>query len=99
MKRTAQGSAPAISRWKILGLMMLLLLPVYGWLFLLGWAIVNVVSSRAPEPQKELAHGMLMFFATAIVLVVLVSAYLNAHPEIMEEYNRMYQQMMGSGGV
>ena len=94
--REVRGDAPAISRWKILGLMLLLLLPVYGWLFLLGWAIINAVSSRSTDSQKELAHGMLMFFATAIVLVVLVSAYLNAHPEIMEEYNRMYQEMMGS---
>lgn len=94
-----RGDTPVISRWKMLGLLMLLLLPVYGWLFLVGWAIINVVSSRSTASQKEIAHGMLMFFATAIVLIVLVSAYLNAHPEIMDEYNRMYQQMMGSSGT
>ena len=94
-----RGGAPVISRWKMLGLMLLLLLPVYGWLFLIGWAIINVVSSRSSDSQKEIAHGMLMFFAAAIVILVLVSAYLTAHPEIMEEYNRMYQEMMGSGGM
>lgn len=98
-ERAAVTDEPQISRWKILGLMMLLLLPVYGWLFLLGWAIVNVVSSRASTSQKEIAHGMLMFFAAAIVLAFLVSAYLNAHPELMEEYTKMYQEMMSSGGV
>ena len=91
------GGAPSISRWKILGLMMLLLLPIYGWLFLLGWAIVNVVSSRAADGQKEVAHGILMFFAAAVVLLFLLSAYLEAHPEVLEEYNRMYQQMMNTG--
>lgn len=97
--RMTRGGAPVISRWKMLGLMLLLLLPVYGWLFLIGWAIINVVSSRSSDSQKEIAHGMLMFFAAAIVILVLVSAYLTAHPEIMEEYNRMYQEMMGSGGM
>ena len=91
-------AAPAISRWKILGLMMLLLLPVYGWLFLIGWAVVNVIGSRTPESQKEIAHGILMFFAAAIVLVVLLSVYMNAHPELMEQYNQMYREMMNSGG-
>lgn len=92
----SNDKAPAISRWKILGLLLLILLPVYGWLFLIGWAIVNVVSTRTPAGQKEIAHGVLMFFAAAIVILFLVSAYLNAHPEVMEEYNRLYNQMMNS---
>ena len=92
----ADNKTPAVSRWKILGLLMLMLIPVYGWLFLIGWAIVNVVNSRTPADRKEIAHGVLMFFAAAIVLLFLVSAYLNAHPEVMEEYNRLYNQMMNN---
>lgn len=95
---TGYSGEPAISRWKILGLMILLLIPVYGWLFLLGWAIVNVVSSRASDGQKEIAHGILMFIAAAIVLYLLASAYMNAHPEVMAEYKEMLQQQMTNSG-
>ena len=78
--------------------MILLLIPVYGWLFLLGWAIVNVVSSRASDGQKEIAHGILMFIAAAIVILLLANAYMNAHPEVMAEYKEMLQQQMTNSG-
>ncbi|MBR6019049.1 MAG: zinc ribbon domain-containing protein [Lachnospiraceae bacterium] len=88
------NAKPVISRWKLFGLLLLLVIPVYGWLFLLGWAIVNAVSARTNPGQKEIAHGILMFFATVVVILFLVNAYMNAHPELMEEYRQMYRQML-----
>lgn len=91
----ADDEQPAISRWKVLGLLCLLMIPVYGWLFLIGWMVMNLLNPKASLQRKEVIKGVLMFVVLFAVLLFAATAYINAHPELMKEYEEMYNQMFG----
>lgn len=56
-----------LSAWAYLGLTLLYLVPVVGWVFLILHAV-----SRKNINRRNHARGMLLFYAAAAILAVLV---------------------------
>lgn len=84
---------PKVSRWKVAGILCLLLIPVYGWLFLIGWLIVSACNPNLPEDRKEVVKGALLFIALLAVLVIIAGIYLANNPDYFSEVMKQYESM------
>ena len=89
-----QTEKPKFSKWKCFGILCLTLIPVYGWLFLLGWLIFTVSNPTVSAERKEVAKGALMFVALLLISVIIFSWYVSKNPDyfnqLMDSYANMY---------
>ena len=90
-----QTEKPKFSKWKCFGILCLTLVPVYGWLFLLGWLIFTVSNPTVSEERKEVAKGALLFVGLLLVAVLIFSWYVSKNPDYFDQLMESYANMYG----
>lgn len=89
-----QPERPVTSKWKWLLFFGLLLFPPVGWIAFLVITLVNAFGQRSDARIREMAKGALLFLILFLALSVAAELYLQAHPELMTEYEKMYQELL-----
>ena len=81
-----------------LGLLLLLLIPPYGWVAFLVIALISAFGANATEERRAFAKAFLIF---AVIAIILVSIVIYSNPQLMdqymEQYNRMLSEMQTGG--
>ncbi|MBO4280591.1 MAG: hypothetical protein J5872_01915, partial [Lachnospiraceae bacterium] len=79
-------------RW--LGLLLLLLIPPYGWIAFLVIALISAFGANATDERRAFAKAFLIF---SVILIVLACILIYSNPELMnqymEQYNKTLQEM------
>ena len=74
-----------------LGLLLLLLIPPYGWVAFLVIALISAFGANATDERRAFAKAFLIF---TIVAIVLVSIVIYSNPELMNQYMEQYNKML-----
>jgi hypothetical protein len=74
-----------------LGLLLLLLIPPYGWIAFLVIALISAFGANATEERRAFAKAFLIF---AVVLIVLMSIIIYSNPEMVKQYQEQYNKML-----
>ena len=102
MEASADGKAAQVdetrvqrpfSTWRWLGMLLLLLIPPYGWIVFLVIALVSAFGANATEERRSFAKAFLIFLVVAAVVIYLTNMYIRSHPELMEQYNKLLGQL------
>ncbi len=89
-----QPKQTVTSKWKWMLFFGLLLVPPFGWIAFLVITLANAFGQRADARTREMAKGALLFLIVFLALSVAAELYLQAHPELLAEYEKMYQDLM-----
>ena len=81
-----------------LGMFLLLLIPLYGWIAFLVIASISAFGANATEERRAFAKGFLLFLVIAVIALWLFYMYVQSNPELLAEYNKMLEQMNTSAG-
>ena len=93
----AKSEEPQFTKWKCFGLLCLTLIPVYGWLVLLGWLVYTLANPTVSKERREVAKGALFFVALLVILVIAFSAYMAQNPDYFDQLMGSYTNLYGSG--
>ena len=74
-----------------LGLLLLLLIPPYGWIAFLVIALISAFGANATDERRAFAKAFLIF---AVIAIVLVSIVIYSNPELMDQYMEQYNKML-----
>lgn len=76
-----------------LGMLALLLIPPYGWIVFFVIALISAFGANATEERRSFAKACLIF---SIVVLLLAWYMIYSNPEMMEQYNKMVQDMQNA---
>ena len=76
-------------RW--LGLLLLLLIPPYGWIAFLVIALISAFGANATDERRAFAKAFLIFSAIVIVLACIL---IYSNPELMDQYMEQYNKTL-----
>lgn len=79
-----------------LGMLSLLLLGPYGWIAFLVIVLVCAFGANATEERKSFARALLIFLIIATVFLMISLSYIQSHPELLEEYNKMISTLQSA---
>ena len=91
------SSQPQFTKWKCFGLLCLTLIPVYGWLVILGWLVYTLANPTISNERREVAKGILFFVALLVILIIAFSAYIAQNPDYVDQLMGSYTNLYGSG--
>lgn len=74
-------------------MMLLLLIPIYGWIAFLVIASVSAFGANATEERRAFAKALLLFLVIAAVALTAFWFYVQNNPELLAEYNKMLGEM------
>lgn len=76
-----------------LGMFMLLLIPLYGWIAFLVIAAISAFGANATEERRSFAKAFLIFLVVAVIAMYMFYLYVQSNPELLAEYNKMMESM------
>lgn len=79
------------ARW--FGLLLLLLIPPYGWIAFLVIALISAFGANATEERRSFAKACLLFMLVVVLVAIWANAFLRSHPELLAEYNKLFEQI------
>lgn len=74
-------------------MLLLLLIPLYGWIAFLVIASVSAFGANATEERRSFAKALLLFLVIAAVVLTVFWFYIQSNPELLAEYNKMLGDM------
>ncbi|MBO4484618.1 MAG: zinc ribbon domain-containing protein [Lachnospiraceae bacterium] len=80
-----------VKHW--LGLFLCLLIPLYGWIAFIVIALISAFGANATDERRSFAKAFLLFIVIAVIVIALEMMYIQNHPELLAEYNKMIESM------